>query len=187
MSRDFQINGESLVKVKGMTGTAIGSLSELGLSPGPINVTFDFRHRDINVDAWGGEIPADVQGMLAAVNINMPLIHIDYDILNACMRESMCGSSATGTLVRAGTRMGGNAARFAAGNHYIGVNILSPIIARPYRFLFSYLTGPPVVIPLGTEKSVFQLNWRVIPYTQDPWGNGSGATGQVLWDNNLDT
>lgn len=187
MARDFQINGECLVQVKGAAGTSIATLQELGLAADPITVTLDFRHRDINVDAWGGEVPADVQVMLAGASVSMNLIHLDRDILDVCLRESQGGSSAIGRLKRAGARMGNNAARFAATNHYIGLNLTSPVQSKPWRFYFSYLTGPPVTVPLGTEKSVYQLNWRIIPYTRDPYNSASGAEDFQLYDHTLDT
>jgi hypothetical protein len=191
MARDFLINGESMVSVKGPQGSAIASISQLGLTVSPIRVTLDVRHRDINLDAWGGEIPADTQFMLAAASISMDLVHVDRDVLSACIKLGMAGAGGVGNnegqLARAGLRMGGGLARFASGNNYIGLNISSPVLALPYRFYFAYLTGTPVDIPLGTEKSIIVCNWRAIPYTQDPWNSGQGATGTVLYDNTLDT
>lgn len=187
MSRDFQIPGECLVQVKGMVGTGIANLSQLGLSSGPIQVRVNPRHRDINLDAWGGEVPADKQFMLADVMISMMLIHFDPDILDICIRESMAGATAAGRMVRAGTRLGGGVARFAIGNHYIGLNLTSPVNNKPYRFLYSHILGPSPTIPLGTEKQMIPLTWHAIPYTTDPWNAGLGAGGHVLWDNTLDT
>ena len=187
MSRDFYINGESLVSVKGRDASGFGTLTQLGLSEGPIVLTFDFRHRDINLDAWGREIPADVQWMLASVSITIPFIHFDPDVLASCLMESMGGAPAFGQTARAGQRMGGGAARFAAGNRYIGLNLSSPGAARPWRFYFSYLTQTPVSWPLGTEKSIVTTHWRAIPYTTDPWNGGLGAQGAVIWDNTADS
>lgn len=191
MARDFLINGETMVSVKGPQGSAIASISQLGLSLSPIRVTLDIRHRDIVLDAWGGEIPADTQFMLAAANIAMDLVHVDRDVLEACVKLSMGGAGGVGNLegqlARAGQRMGGGLARFAAGNNYVGLNLSSPVLTLPYRFYFTYLTGTPLEIPLGTEKSIYSMNWRAIPYTQDPWNNGVGATGTFLYDNTLDT
>lgn len=188
MGRDFQINGETMVFVKGSSASGIGTLQELGLATDPIQVSYDFRHRDMNVDAWSGpDMPPEVQCMLAGVNVSMNLIHWDDDILDVCLRESLGGASAIGRLKRAGARMGNNSPRFAAANHYIGLNLSSPVLGKPLRFFFSYLTGPPKTIPLGTEKSVTSLNWRVIPYTVDPYGAGFGAEDYQLWDNVLDT
>ncbi len=187
MGRDYYINGESMVTVKGMTGTGIATLQQLGLSTDPIVYNFEFRHRDIIVDAHGPELPADVQAFLAAVNITINFIHFDPAILDICQRESLGGGAGPGTMTRAGTRLGGGVDRFQAGNHYIGLNVSSPVQSKPYRFLHAYLTGPAVQIPVGTEKSVVSTNWRCIPYQADPWGNGLGAQGLVVWDNTADT
>ena len=83
--------------------------------------------------------------------------------------------------------MGGNVARFAAGNNFIGLNLTSPVASKPWRFYFAYLVAPPATFPLGTEKSIIGLQWRAIPFTVDPWQGGSGALGQILWDHVLDT
>ncbi len=162
----------------------------MGLSDGPIRPSPVCKHRAIHVDAWGGAAgaEAETQFMLAEVMIPMTLIHFDMSVLRTCIGESMGGSVVDGTLQRAGVRLGGNSPRFAANNHYIGLNITSPDGGLPWRFYFCYLMGTPAVIPLGTEKSVVQLNWKCIPFTQDPYGsNGLGANGFVLYDHVLDT
>ena len=187
MARDYFINGESLVSFKGNSASSIGSLTQLGLSTDPIRVTLELHHKDIIVDAWGPEVPADVQQFLAAVTVNINFIHIDRTVLDYCLQESMGGTTAVGTLARAGLRLGGGVSRFAVGNHYIGLNISSPVAAKPWRFYFAYLTGTPVDVPLGTEKSVISTTWRVIPYTTDPYGGGTGSLGTLLWDHILDT
>ncbi len=176
--RDFFINGESMVSVKGPSGSLIASITQLGLSDGQIPVNFENAFDDLNVNAWGKQ-PVDVQ--------SMTLIHFDPAVLNECYRLSQAGAAAAGVLNRAGTRMGGGFARFAPGNNYIGLNILSPVEAAPYRFYFAYLTTNPLDFPLGTEKSVVTLNWRCIPYTQDPWQNGFGAQGTVWFDRLTDS
>lgn len=186
MARDFHINGESLVLVKSRSDSALGSLQELGLASDKITCSPRFKHRDINVDAWG-EAPADVQFMLAEVGISMTLIHYDRTILEACIALSTGSNTSEGVLPRAGTRLGGGVARFAAGNNYIGLNISSPVEGRPWRFYFCYLADTPFSYPLGTEKSMVTLNWRAIPYTTDPYQGGVGAQGQVLWDHELDS
>ncbi len=187
MGRDFQIAGEVMVTVKGAAGSGIASLQQLGLATDPITAQFEFRHRDMIVDAHGPELPVDVQQFLAAVNVTINFIHLDPVILDICQRESLGGAAAIGTMTRAGTRLGGGVPRFSATNHYIGLNLAAPVSGKPYRFLHAYLTGPAVQIPFGTEKSVFSTNWRVIPYQEDPWGNGLGTSGLVVWDNTPDT
>lgn len=186
MARDFYINGESMVTVKGRSDSAIGSLSQLGLSADPIVVTCNFQHQDINVDAWG-KAPADVQWMLADAMISMTLVHFDMTVLRTCVLLSMGGASNEGQVGRAGTRMGGNYARFAAGNNYIGLNIASPVVALPWRFYFAYLANNPITFPLGTERSLVRLTWRAVPYVTDPWNGGLGATNAYIWDRTADS
>jgi hypothetical protein len=197
MARDFYINGETMVFVKAKADSPFGgNMTQLGLAEDPIKVTPKFIHKDINVDAWG-EAPAEVQFMLAELSISMNLIHFDRSIIDACMQLSMGGAPAIGQLTRAGARLGNNAARFAAGgpgvgNFYIGLNLTSPIGAKPWRFYYTYLTGQPAEFPLGVDRSVIRMNWRCIPYTQDPWGSPTattttGAQGYQLWDYTLDS
>lgn len=190
MARDFFINGQCMVWVKGRADSSIGNLSELGLTTDQIRVTPVFRHRDIDVNAWG-DVPPEVQFKLAEVRISMTLVHYDSNVLEACVSESMAGAPAFGQLPTAGARMGNNLPRFAAGgangNHYIGLNLASPVGGRPWRFLTSYLTNTPVDIPIGTDRTAVVCNWRCIPYTQDPWNAGLGSYGAVLFDRTLDT
>lgn len=200
MARGWFVNGETLVLVKGRSDSGIASLSQLGLSPDKISVEPQYYHEDINVDAWG-KAPAEVQWMLGTLNVRMTLVNVDMQVLSICAALSQGGApaaiaapqsfAAAGVMNRAGTTMGGNVARFAPGNNYIGLNLSSPIGNLPFRFFYAYLAQPPYSIPLGTEKSIITLNWRVIPYTQDPAGisNGViyGATNYALWDTTLDS
>ncbi len=182
MSRNWFINGESMVYVKGPAGSLIANLQELGLSDNPIQITMVPKHKDINLDAWG-EAPADVQFKLAEVIITMGLIHFDPLILMDCVRLSMGGAAQFGRMARAGTLMGGAVPRFHASNKLVGVTIASPQEGLPWRFLTCYLAQPIGQWPLGTEKSVVQLQFRCIPYTYDPWQGGAGASNWVLFDN----
>ena len=188
MPRDFQINGETMVAVKGAVGTGISSLTNLGLTDreGIVRISPRFIHEDIPVDAWG-DAPPEIQFFLTDVQINMTLVHYDEVVLEEVIRLSMGGGSSEGVLPRAGTRMGGGVARFAAGNNFIGLNLSSPVGSKPWRFYFTYLSSPPFVLPLGTRRSHIQLTWRAVPYTVDPWNAGSGAQGTVIWDHVSDT
>ncbi len=198
MSRDLFVHGETLVQVKGRSDSAIGSLSQLGLPDAPIRIRPTFRHTDVNADAWG-QAPFENQFMLAFMDVSMSLVHVDRDILDACEIESMASAGVIGALPHAGARMGNNLPRFAAstaadpngivrtGNHYIGLNLSAPVSGKPWRFFYSYLTGPPLELPIGTERSIFVMNWRVVPYSQDPYNGGLGALGQLIWDHSNDT
>lgn len=188
MARDYFLNGETLVSVKGPTGSTIASLTELGLAESPIVVTPHFRHKAIKVDAWGDGAP-ETQFFLASVTVSMSLVHIDRTVLDECIRLAMAGGAGVGTAVgrlpRAGARMGNGGARFASNNNYIGLNLYSPVGNKPWRFYFAYLMDP-LSSPLGTERTPFGLQWQVDAYTVDPWNSGSGASGTTLWDHQLD-
>lgn len=196
MARSFFVNGETLVQVKGRVDSPIASITQLGLADAPIRITLDYRHKDAQVDAWGGEVPPDTQFMLAEARISMTLIHFDFAVLQTCLQLSMAGAPAEGQMARAGQFMGNGQAQFAAavqptgllaGNNYISLNLSSPVQGIPWRFFFSYLSSPPMEFPLGTEKSVVALNWRAIPYTIDPYNGGLGAYGAPLYDHGQDT
>lgn len=191
MGRAYFLNGPTMVYVKGRTDSGIANLTELGLSEGPIRVSLDFRHEPINVDAWGSQIPPELQAMLAGCSVQMNLINIDRSVLDVCIQLSMAGAPAIGALPSAGQLMGNNQDRFApslvspatgqlAGNNYIGLNLSSPVAGKPWRFFYSYLTNPDT--NLGTEKSLWNLNWAVIPYNVNLYNGGLGSYGQLLWD-----
>lgn len=195
MARAWFINGESLVMVRGNAlapyNISDSSGAQLGLSEGPISVRPNFVHKDIHVDAFGGEIPADVQTMLADVTISMRLVNVDRDVLDTCLLQSMGNLGGTiGQVPRAGTVLGGTGSagagstqtRFGSNWQYIVLGIRSPVASKPWRFPAAYMTGPPMEFPLGTEKSIIQVNWRAIPWAADPWGGGTGAAGAILWD-----
>lgn len=174
-----------MVFVKGMVGTTIQGIQELGLTQDPIGITLDYKHKDIKVDAWG-MVPPEIQYMLGECTIDMTLVNWDEAILQECLRQSQAGAPGDGTMPIAGARMGNGVPRFAPGNHFIGLNLSSPIRGLPYRFLTAYMYGPPMYIPIGTEKSVATLRWRAIPYDVSLYNNGLGSTGVVLYDHVLD-
>lgn len=194
MARGFLINGEGMVTVKGRSDSpVIATLAQLGLAADAVHVDYEFGQERIDVDAWG---EADVQVFLAAVNVRMNMIHVDQAVLDECVRLSMGAPTTVGTTSRMGTLLGGNAARFDPPNNYIGLNIASPVAGKPYRFWYARLNTSPASYPLGTRKSVIGLNWRCIPYTNDPWGGGTaqpgtvvgmGAQGAVIWDRTPDS
>lgn len=194
MSRSFIIPGEAMVSVRGMVGSQIASLSQLGLSPEAINVNLESFREDVKVNAWGaGYVPADIQTFTGAAHISMSLVNFDNTILEECVRLSMC-APAFGQVGRTGALMGNGLARFAAGNFFIGLNISSPVAGLPYRFWYAYLDNQ-VVLPYGTQRQIVTCNWRAIPYAGDPWGGsaaqpntaaGTGSLGAVVWDRNSD-
>ncbi len=175
--------------VKGRSDSAIGALSQLGLSDTSIAIRLNFHHKDIPVDAYGATVP-ETQVMGGDATISMTLVHFDRAVLATCVQESLGGAPAEGLLQRAGSRMGNNLPRFGAGgllgNHYIGLNLTSVVAGIPWRFWYTFLANPPVEFPLGTEKSIVRLQWRAIGYTIDPWNNGTGSLGQPIFDHVLD-
>ncbi len=143
-----------------------------------------FRHIDVNADAWGQE-PFDVQFMLSEVIISCTLIHLDRSILDECIRLSMGAPTTVGMVARAGTRMGNNVARFAVGYKFFGLQITSPVAAKPWQFFHTFLPEQPFEFPLGTEKSRVPIRFRAINYTTDPYQGGVGAQDQLLWSHTV--
>ena len=172
-----------MVYVRGGATSAIPATVQLGLSADPIQITLEYKHLDVTVNAWSPErFAAEIQTFQANASVGMTLVHFDRSVLSACVTESLGGNSATqgeGTMARAGTRMGGNVAQFAAGNHFIGLQIASPVGQLPWRFWYAYLSEPPMEFPLGTERSLVKLRWKAITFTNDPWGGGSAQPGTV--------
>lgn len=186
MARDIFVNGETMVFVKGAAGSGIASYSQLGLADAPIVISPQDTFLDIKVDAWGAP-PPEVQHMNTTITISMSLIHFDRTVLDYCIQESMGGAAAVGTLTRAGTRLGNGGARFASNNHFIGLNLASPVAGKPWRFYYTHLAGNPYSFPLGSERSAVNLTWRAVPYISDPWNSGNGAQNVVMYDHVLDS
>ncbi len=190
MARQFYINGETMVLVKGRANSAIGTLSQLGLTQDPIQVMVEYRNLQIDVNAYG-QVAPEMQAMGMMARVTMNLVHFDPDVLEACVQEAVGGAPSWGTLAHAGQLYGNGLARFAAGdngggNHYIGLNIQSAIGALPWRFYYAYLANNPLQWPLGAERSVVPLTWLAVPYSVDPWNNGNGSYNVSVFDNTLD-
>lgn len=164
MASDYYINGETLVTIDG---------SIFALSDSPIRVVPTWRYQAINVDTFGPFIPPEKQYFLAQVNIRFNAVFFDNTLLQYAIAKSMGGAPAPGTMVRAGTRMGG-------GNNLFVLRLTSPLLGIPWRFLSCHLAEQPFEIPLGTERSLVSLNFEAFPYTADP----STAVGVILWDHN---
>lgn len=184
MPRDFFIEGPVLVKVKGgehLSGGPIADLSELGLTSDHIQVSPVLYHHNVRPDDFGPNVPAEKLWMLAAAQIQMNLVHYDDFVLDTIEAESMAGgfydpgipgistaNAIPGTLPPAGVPMGNNLPLFASGNHYISLNLVGSIVGtqagKTIRFPTSMLTEQPIILPLGTEKSVVRLTFTAIPY-----------------------
>lgn len=211
MARDYYINGECLVKVLGGAHWSgrINPVTELGLSSDQITITPDFRHRDVMTDDFP-EAPPECLWMLGTVDISMMLVHFDRDVLDLCVGEAMAGGGSpgvfltpAGTFAPAGMPMGGGLPLYASGNYFIGLNLTNVgFLTSPWNFPACYLTGPPVVFPIGVKVSQVQLKWRSVPYASifnsgnqyvasgDPLRLADGygelvSSGQTLWNRTL--
>lgn len=206
MARDYYIYGPTIVRAWGgehlLSGNLLYDVTDLGLSSDPIRIVPNFRHTDVSVDDYGGEIPADVMTKMADATVSMNLVHFDRSAVDVCMKESTGGtpSSVAGTLAPAGTMLGRFLPLHASGNHLISLYVQATNPSRTWRFPSCYLTGPTAEWPLGTRASAVSLRWRAIPY-QIPLLSGemfpltqavgipnySGeivSSGAVLWDYN---
>lgn len=203
MGRDFIINGETLVLVKGVGALRSDSpatpvLKELGLAEGGIIISPRFIRQDIHTDDFGSTIPAEVMNLLAEVRISMTLIHTDIEVLEQCIIEAMDGGfidgGSEGELAGAGALMGRGKDLFGVDPddrsndcHYISLNLTSPVLNRPWRFPTAYLADDPVEIPLSATASAYQVTWRAIPYKKSSPTTEATSIGLSLWDHTLDT
>lgn len=177
--------------MKSRSDSAIATTTALGLSDVGIRITLNTRYDDIMVDAWGQEVPVDVQTMLSDAQINMTLVHFDRGVLDVVLALSMGGGGISiGQVVSAGQRLGQGLPIFSPGNSLISLNLTSPVGNKPFLFPTTYLTGPGMEYPIGTKRSIVNLNWRALPYafpTQanggiaDPYNGGLGSQGVPLW------
>jgi len=144
------------------------SMFELGLAQEGISISPRSFHKDINVDDFGPDVPPEIMYNLTDVGIRMKMIHYDNTVLKLAIAESFAGGAGLdvpeGVLAPAGSMMGRGKPLFASGNHFVSMSILSPVLREPWHFPTCYLREQPFEYPLGTEKSVVDLNWRAIPY-----------------------
>lgn len=199
MARDFQIFGESIVRLRfssSIPTSPKGPTWELGLTLESIKVQPNFHHYDVKTDSFGPTIPADTLCYLADATIKFKLIHFDPVPLNYWLQESLAGAGQSGTvsviggaMPFAGSPMGGGIALYKPGNHYVGLGIVNQVGNAQWRFPATYLTAPPMIMPLGTEKSVVECHVRALPYVPLGYEEGGGSNnpssiGAVLWDYN---
>ena len=166
------------------------ALFQLGLASEESRITPNYVHMDVKVDDFGPQIPAEVLAQMSDVNIAMRLIHYDRNVLDACLAESLGlngGNFAAGIMTPAGYPLGQNLPVLASGCHYISLNLTSPQLNFPWRFPASFLTGPPVIIPLGTTTTIADLNWRTVPYARQTPLIEIQSSGRVLWDHTPDS
>lgn len=180
MARQFVINGETLVSVWILDPTVNDPttyvMAELGLAEKNVTIIPKYYHKDINVDDFGPNVPADVLAMIAECQIGMTLVNFDTEVLNKCLSESIGGGTA-GTMPGAGIPMGATKPLYTKGNHYIGLYLQSPILEQPWYFPATYMPNPPMEFPIGTEKTLVKLTWRAIPYVVPDPNTNSLSTG----------
>lgn len=178
MSRDFQIQGPAIVRVRGgehWSGGAMGSLTELGMCSEPIKIELVRFYRRIGADDFGPNASVDTMWNLGECVVRMKLIHFDPFVLRDCLSDSMAGG---GDLTQIGVRfpgvdlraagslLGNGLPRLASGNYYVSVNVSSPndFNANQWRFFTCYLSEQPVIHKIGCEANVAELVWKAIPY-----------------------
>lgn len=227
MTAAFNVNGETLLRVKGgahMGNAPIGTLSDLGLSMGTVEVSPSFYYHDVKADDFGPNVPVDVQWMLSQVLIKTTLLWYDRDVLDCALNESMGGGGGRlflnaakdlgpgriGTVGPTGQLLGCRNRIHASGNHFFSLNLTSPVLGKPWRFLRCHFTDRPVIRKIGTAVTMADITIRALPYA-DPYrsGNPNGgppppwsftqdgilytkraesvASGAVIWDSTADT
>jgi len=191
--RGFYINGEVLVTVRGNAALALSGgpnveTHELGLCSESVRIIPRFYHKEVYVDDYGPSIPAELLAMPADCLIRTSLVHYNPIVLEACIAESNANiprAWESFKLPPAGTPMGGAKFLGSSGCHYIELNLSSPIEELPYLFKAAYLTGPPVEIPIGAQRSIAICNWRSIPYAEPQYIGKLGeplSSGRVLYE-----
>lgn len=182
MPRSFIINGESLVQVVLPAGSSLPGTNQLGLAMDAIRVSLAEHVKPLYVDAYGQNNTIDEQVFGGDAQVEMNLIHFDAVVLFECIRLAFPTSPVEGSLGRAGFRRGNALPLGTTGNSLITLNITSPVAALPFNFPAAFLADRPYEWPLGTEKSVVKCVWKAIPYAIDPWGNGTGSQGSVVYN-----
>jgi len=75
-----------------------------------------------------------------------------------------------GTLGAAGSLLGANYAVGDANNLFTKLIIDSALGEDTWEFPTAFLNQQPFTLPLGTERSLVDLNWRAIAYTNSASG-----------------
>lgn len=155
--------------------------SDLGLTVDAVDIRVNFLHADVKADSYGPAVPVDKQWVYADAHIRTRLIHYDPDILELCLREACAGGeNPTGALTAggfalAGLSMGGGGLPAErnfpfipnSGYHFVSLNIIPSVIAPnslPWRFPAAYISQKPIIMPLGTQRSIVDIHWHAIPY-----------------------
>lgn len=156
-----------------------GQLYDLGMTtPESLKIIPRTWKCAINVDSQGPNAPAELMNGCAECDVTMTLVHHDRTVLAVCQGESMGGVSflpqssvptgtgagvagAEGLIPPPGMLMGNGLLPGESGCHYMSLNLVSIL---PWRFPTAYLVEQPVVIPLGTKRSLIETKWKAILY-----------------------
>ncbi len=175
MTRQYQIFGPAPVRAKFGAHVPSPTLNDLGLSQEAVAINFTLHHQPVRIDNFGPTIPVDNLWMLEDAQIIMNLVHWDERTVDRCMMESAAGGIEPtrdpslgllpGFMAPAGLPLGGGVPAFFSGYHYVGLNIVpGNNKISPWAFPAAFLTQNPIVLPLGTKRSILQLRWQAIPY-----------------------
>jgi hypothetical protein len=201
--RQWVITGPALVLVKGNIyvpgegNVDQPSMWELGLALDDIRVSLYPRHKNILVDDFGPDIPADVMAQMCDATIAMKLSHYAEDVLDQCFNMAN-GTKGNGTvhgiLNGAGVLLGGGAnlhdpyysytSISSSGNSFISLNIEGFGEGEDaYRLQFpsSFLQGPSPVIPIGAKHCLPDLLWRAVPYAPPTLSGEIIGSGAILY------
>jgi hypothetical protein len=170
MPRQYVLNGETLVEVRGgchASGFPIGVLSELGLAEDQIRISPQINFKDINVNDFGPNVPADLLRMLSSVKISMTLVNYSPEVLDICIAESMGISRTIPDIGIPGV----STVRLSPDNGEVGANSGQFLISavqggtplQPGDFAFwvgGTLAGAGT--PMGGLKRIFESGWHYI-------------------------
>jgi len=166
LARNYYVNGQCLVKYNG---------SELGLTDnqGKVTIVPQFSYLPIEVDGFF-QNPPERQVTLYAVDISMTLVHFDSAVFTQAVANSTQGSI-EGTFPYGGKLLGANGG-------YGVLTLASPVQNAPWTFNSVYIKDH-YTLPIGAERSLLEIIWTAVGYISDPWNNGAGAQGIVVYDN----
>lgn len=187
MARNYYVNGETLVKLKGGAhlqnfGMSGSSVVTLGVAADPIEISYNFNHQDQHTDRFTNEKPVDVMWMGGDAIIKINLIHFDNDILDTAISESMDGYSPNnGSTGIPGLTLGHNLAPYASGCRYMGLGLTSSITSGR-SFPTCYLHQQPVQVPLGTKRSIVQVQFRAVRYAKMNTDGTVAESASLLWE-----
>lgn len=193
--RSYFIYGEFIASV---SGNWFSDITQLGLTAEPVRIVPVYSHRDIYTDGFGPNVPVDTLWNLGECLLYMTLVNFNVVTLGTCMRAAMGGgnldlnddTNLQGFMGPTGRPLGFGRPIGAANNNYTTIHLYptgdSPYY--PYRFLACYLNSQPLEIPLGTERSLVRVCFRVIPYQPLTLEDGttpqevSNVSGLALFD-----